>query len=162
MLEASQKEVRNFAKLLRKKLKDGGCHQAYVNSLSDQQLLDDFRTCCDCGEELHSRGQQLRLILESDTAERAFELLYPSYEGGSPEIGEDDLPFEDSVDDYEEIEEIEEISIRGKWMFDGAETIDEMIHQLDQFKEYLLSLKNDNFELTGPIEDDYGFLQRKE
>ena len=76
MLETSRKEIRNFANLLRKKLVSAGCHQAYVNSLSDDQILDDYRTCCDCGEEIHSKDQQLRLIIESDTPERAYELLY--------------------------------------------------------------------------------------
>lgn len=165
MLEASRKEIKNFAKLLRKKLVQDGCHQKYINSLSDDQVLDDFRTCCDCGDEIHSRDQQIHIILESDTAERAFELLYEQSEPEEHESSEIDdcliLYNEHNSLEDEEAHNKDEVILRGKWIFDDASTIDEAIECLDIFKRYLQHLKQNGYELLGAVEDDYGFLRRK-
>ena len=66
---------------------------------------------------------------------------------------------EDQSDDQSEVEE-ENICIRAKWSIDDASTIDEAVIKLNQFIEYLKSLKNDGWELREPIQDDYGFLYK--
>jgi hypothetical protein len=58
-----------------------------------------------------------------------------------------------------EVEE-ENICIRAKWSMDDASTIDEAVIKLNEFIEYLKSLKNDGWELREPIQDDYGFLYK--
>jgi len=57
-------------------------------------------------------------------------------------------------------EEEENICIRAKWSMDNASTIDEAVIKLNDFIEYLKSLKNDGWELREPIQDDYGFLYK--
>ena len=32
---------------------------------------------------------------------------------------------------------------------------------LEDFKQYLIGLKNDGYELEGEVDDDYGFCRRK-
>jgi len=168
MLETSRKEIRNFANLLRKKLVSAGCHQAYVNSLSDDQILDDYRTCCDCGEEIHSKDQQLRLIIESDTPERAYELLYEIEAPDEQQTETDECLIlyndpeyldDETCDDCECDED--HITIRAKWAMDGATSLDEAVQMLEDFKQYLIGLKNDGYELEGEVDDDYGFCRRK-
>lgn len=60
----------------------------------------------------------------------------------------------------DESEEEENICIRAKWSIDDASTIDEAIVKLNEFIEYLKTLKNDGWELRDPIQDDYGFLYK--
>jgi len=179
MLKASQKKIKSFTNLLRQKLIDGGNHKKYVNSLSDPQILDDFRMCCDCGDELYSKDQQMHIVLEFDTAERAFEILYSpeAIEDLEPEAG--DLSIDENYENYEEdiededcencedccdlraiIENEEFEIIRGKWMMDGATTLDEAINHIDEFKKFLITLKEDGYELITPIEDDYGLIKK--
>lgn len=188
MLETSRKEIQKFANLLRKKLLDDGCDQKYLNSMSDHNILEEFRMCCDCGVEIHTHDQQLRLILESDSSERAFEFLYGSlselhdkdYDQVYKEDCEDCEDYEDyDYEDYEEEDEEEEdeeelgcdcpdcceeendeLTVRGKWIFDGSETIDDMVNCLEVFIEDLKNLKGEGYELMDTIIDDYGFLGR--
>ena len=60
----------------------------------------------------------------------------------------------------EDDEREDDIIIRSKWQMDQAATIDEAIEKLHGFIEYLKALKADGYELTGPVEDDYGFLRK--
>lgn len=53
-----------------------------------------------------------------------------------------------------------EIIIRGKWMMDGAKTLDEAADMLKGEAAYLLQLKADGWELTDRIDDDYGFVRK--
>ena len=62
----------------------------------------------------------------------------------------------------EEEEEEESMCIRAKWTIDGANTIDEAIEKLNDFIEYLRSLKEEGWKLREPIDDDYGFLYKTE
>lgn len=55
-----------------------------------------------------------------------------------------------------------ERTIRGKWVFNGAETIDEMIEKLEERKEHLKELQEDGFTLQNQVEDDYAILTRDE
>ena len=49
--------------------------------------------------------------------------------------------------------------IRAKGLFDGCETASEMIKALKGQIEYLEDLRAHGVELSGPVEDDYGFLE---
>jgi hypothetical protein len=71
-------------------------------------------------------------------------------EPGENEAGEDSYSEEESI------------TIRAKWSMDNAKTIDEAIEKLQEYIEYLRSLKSDGWELNDPIEDDYGFLYKKD
>jgi hypothetical protein len=158
LLEENKNKIRKFTKYLRGRLLDEGCHQKYVNSLSDQQILADFRVCADCGDELYTVDQQLHIVLEFDTPERAFSILYDEIE--SEETEEKETEDYGLVLDLEEEEE-EEI-IRGKWILDGAASIQNAIELIDSFKAYLETLRDEGYELTHPIEDDYGYLRKNE
>lgn len=50
--------------------------------------------------------------------------------------------------------------LRGKWMFDGAKTLEEVITRLEEQIDTIKELKKDGWELIGPVEDDYGFLKQ--
>jgi hypothetical protein len=75
MIETSQKKIDIYTKYLRKMLIEDGYKRVYVNSLSNDQILSKFRTCCDCDEEVITEGQQLRTILEFDSPERIQEVI---------------------------------------------------------------------------------------
>lgn len=51
-------------------------------------------------------------------------------------------------------------TIRAKWMYDGCETIDEIIIRLHEEIAKFLSLKSQGWELIDKIEDDYGHMRR--
>jgi predicted transcriptional regulator len=55
-----------------------------------------------------------------------------------------------------------ERTIRAKWTFNGAETIEEMIEKLEEKKEHLKELQEEGFELQNQVEDDYAHLTRDE
>lgn len=73
-----------------------------------------------------------------------------------------DSDYEDPSEEDDEHEEEENICIRAKWSIDNASTIDEAVEKLNRFIEYLTSLKNEGWEFREPIQDDYGFLYKKE
>jgi len=74
-----------------------------------------------------------------------------------------DSDYEDASEELDDEEEEEEnICIRAKWSIDNASTIDEAVEKLNRFIEYLTSLKNEGWEFREPIQDDYGFLYKKE
>lgn len=60
---------------------------------------------------------------------------------------------EEAFDDSTEI-------IRAKWMFDGCETIDDIIAKLSSQIEYYRNLKDEGWYLTGKVDDDYGFIKK--
>jgi len=155
LLRASQDRIQKFTKLLRQKLLDDGCHKSYVNSLSEQQILNDFRVCADCDDELHTKSQQMHAILEFDTPERAFEVLFEV-------IDEDDeelylLELEEDKDDIEDLE-----IVRGKWILEGCDSIEECIASVKCFQEHLEELRDSGYELIQPVEDDYGCLNKND
>lgn len=51
-----------------------------------------------------------------------------------------------------------EITIRAKWIIDGADTLDQAIAQIHRYADYLAGLKEEGWELAGMIGDDYGHL----
>lgn len=64
---------------------------------------------------------------------------------------------EDEDDEEEDDEEI----IRMKWCADGSKTLDEVIEKLQNQIKYIQALKEDGYELTRVMDDDYGFIKKK-
>jgi hypothetical protein len=71
----------------------------------------------------------------------------------------DNLSCEEEEDREDLIRE-DDIIIKCKWAIDGSSTLDEAIKMLHAYIEYLKELKANGYELTGPVEDDYGFLRK--
>lgn len=158
LLKVNQEKIQNFTKLLRKKLLSDGCHKSYVNALSTEQILKDFRICADCDEEIYTPDQQMHAILEFDTAERAYSVLYEEeqiLDNDETIIIYDDYEEESEEDSDEDIE-----VIRGRWVLDGCATIDEAIESTKCFLEHLESMQDQGYDLIEPVEDDCGYLKR--
>ena len=70
----------------------------------------------------------------------------------------------DELEDEEEEEEDFEpdMIIRAKWCIDGAETLDQVVEHLQDFIRYVQGLKTQGYELRDPVQDDYGFLYKKD
>lgn len=186
LIKANQDKIQSFTKLLREKLMNDGCHRTYVNALSEQQILKDFRICADCDEVICTADQQIHTILEFDTAERAFDILYgdmedpeeleyladdycrdpdldlspafdPDFEDSS--IFDEDLENIDDNDDNDATDEDIEV-IRGRWTLDGCTSLAEAIDSAKCFLEHLEALQDEGYELIDPVEDDCGYLKR--
>ena len=75
-------------------------------------------------------------------------------------------PESSSDDDERESEETNSYDeenhdiIRAKWIFDNAETLDQVIERLQAEIEHIRQLKAAGWELTGPVEDDYGHIRK--
>ena len=52
------------------------------------------------------------------------------------------------------------ITLRGKWCMDGARNLDECIDMLQRFITYIEELKRDGYELSEPVADDFGFVEK--
>lgn len=70
---------------------------------------------------------------------------------------------EDEVFEEEEEEEHieDDVIIRAKWILDGCSSIDEIIERLKGEIEHYKQLKEDGWELREKMDDDYGFLIKK-
>ena len=62
-----------------------------------------------------------------------------------------------SKDDYDDENSC---IIRGKWVYDGSQSIDEMIACLQREIEILTELKENGWFLVEKVYDDYAFLRR--
>ena len=51
--------------------------------------------------------------------------------------------------------------IRAKWTMDDAKTLSEAADKLEAFAKELRELESQNWQLTKPIEDDYGFIRHE-
>lgn len=51
--------------------------------------------------------------------------------------------------------------VRGKWIYDGCSTIEEMIERLQQQIEHLKSLQNEGWNVSGITKDDYTFMYQE-
>lgn len=69
-------------------------------------------------------------------------------------IDEEDTAFKDTafVVDHK--------TIRAKWVMDGASTLREAVTALLVYAEQLAQLERDGWQLTQPVEDDYGFIKQ--
>jgi hypothetical protein len=103
MIKASQNKIKKYTKFLRKKLLEEGYHKLYVKDMSDKDVLGEFRKCCECDEEVVSPDQQMHAILEFDTPERIFEVLYEDI-NCNEEFENDSDEDEDEDEDKELIE----------------------------------------------------------
>lgn len=71
----AQAKIHAFADYLRQRQRAKGLvTEAQIAALSDDDILECYRKCSECGEYFYSKADELRTILESDTPERAFEL----------------------------------------------------------------------------------------
>ena len=50
--------------------------------------------------------------------------------------------------------------LRGKWVYDGSESIDDMIECLQREIKLLTDLKKDGWYVTHKVNDDYAFIRR--
>jgi len=103
MLKQSKKKVKTFVKFLRNKLLLEGLSKPYIHSMDDDTVLDSFRKCADCDEVICTKDQQMHAILEFDTPERVFEVLY---EEDQPHDSSEDENDEDEGEEYEDIKQI--------------------------------------------------------
>lgn len=55
----------------------------------------------------------------------------------------------------------EEILIRGKWIFENASSLDEVVTALQRQIEYIKYLQEQGWELVNPVADDYGLLHKQ-
>lgn len=51
--------------------------------------------------------------------------------------------------------------VRGKWMYDGCSSIEEMIQRLREQIEHLKSLQDEGWNVSGIIKDDYAFMHQE-
>lgn len=56
----------------------------------------------------------------------------------------------------------DEKTVRAKWTFDGAKSIDEMVEALERKAEYLKELKGEGWKLKQEVKDDYAFLVKEQ
>lgn len=67
--------------------------------------------------------------------------------------------------DIEETESDDSVTnvrvIYARWIYDEATTLDEVIEKLSHEIEYIKKLKEDGWELTEAVKDDYGFIKQR-
>ena len=63
------------------------------------------------------------------------------------------------MENEDEFEDENNDIIRAKWVMDGATTLAEAADRLEGFAKYLRELEVDGKQLTGPVENDYGFYK---
>ena len=78
-------------------------------------------------------------------------------ETSESEYDEDESCITDSSDDYDDENNT---VLRGKWLFTGSDTIDDMIECLQKEIKLLTDLKRDGWYLTQQVDDDYAFIRR--
>jgi len=76
------------------------------------------------------------------------------------EAADDETDYEILSESESESESEDDEIIRAKWMFDGCATLDAIIKRLQEHIVYIEELKSEGWQLTGPVEDDYGFMKK--
>lgn len=66
----------------------------------------------------------------------------------------------DSDEEYDD--EDEEEIIRMKWIADGSKTLDDVIQKLRDQIRLMEQLKEEGWELVREMDDDWGFIKKKE
>ncbi len=75
------------------------------------------------------------------------------------ECYDEDASYTDSYS--EDFDEENNTILRGKWIYDGSKTIDDMVECLRREIRLLSDLKNDGWRLKDEVSDDYAFLERE-
>jgi hypothetical protein len=83
------------------------------------------------------------------------------YEQNSEELMNGDLDPEYETEEEAEFDPEHEDVIRAKWSMDGAKTLSEAAARLRGHAEALERLEREGWQLTQPVEDDYGFIHRE-
>lgn len=81
-----------------------------------------------------------------------------SYAESDPDADKENEDPEYDETDGEHDGELDDSIIRGKSMYDGCDSIDDMIECLQQEAEYLRSLKEQGWRLRSRVVDDYAFV----
>jgi hypothetical protein len=58
------------------------------------------------------------------------------------------------------LDDEDELTIRAKWSMDGATSLKEAAAHLRAFADQLDSLEADGWQLTSPVDDDWGFIRK--
>lgn len=91
---------------------------------------------------------------------------YSFNKGGEDDDDEDDDDGEDEDEEDEEDDEWEDDEnstiLRGKWIFDGSKSIDDMIEKLRKEIELLEELKKEGYYVCDTVDDDYAFLRKND
>lgn len=66
----------------------------------------------------------------------------------------------ENVDEEEEEDDDNRMIIRAKWCIDGCLTLEECARALEEYADSLRRLKNEGWELTEEVQDDYGFVSK--
>jgi len=130
MNEIINQKIRSYTKYLRNKLLNSGCDAEFVNSLSDNAILEDFRKCPDCGGSLVTKDQQMHAILEFDAPERIFEVTYEHL-------------------DLESCEDVEVLNIAE--LLNSKKTFPEVVKELVEITNNLVSLHKSGKRLKSSI-----------
>jgi hypothetical protein len=67
-----------------------------------------------------------------------------------------------SEDEENELIADSTLVIRAKWSIDGATSLEDAAVKAGEFAASLRELAAEGYELTGPVEDDYGFARKRE
>ena len=67
-----------------------------------------------------------------------------------------------SEEEQEDYDDEHSCILRGKWMYDGSKTLDEMIAALQREVTLLTDLKNDGWVLEQEVQDDYAYIVKPE
>ena len=71
---------------------------------------------------------------------------------------DEESDYDASDTETEEEEEDMDLSIRAKWIMDGATTLEEAAKMLRGFANYLERMGREGWLLRNPIDDDWGFI----
>lgn len=73
MIKSNEERITKYILYLRNLLEEEGSD---VELLTDEQILNKFRSCFCCGEEVISKSEQMHSILEFDSPKRVHKKLY--------------------------------------------------------------------------------------
>ena len=80
--------------------------------------------------------------------------------GSDCECVEGDCCYADSSSETVSADDDHNSVLRGKWIYSGSETIDDMIECLQREIKLLTDLKTDGWKLTQKVDDDYAFIRQ--
>ena len=121
-------------------------------------------------------GQELPLVVDEDWRLRnaAVHIGFREEDGGfdfdapSHSVGFENLRHQQfdaiktAIEDAIKMVNGERVSIRAKWIMEGAPTLDACKEALLDFIDYIEGQQKDGYELEGPITNDSGFMVKKD